>query len=418
MPLRWDSYSDQPEMIHDKAYKWKIYRSVIWDFFKMLGTNLVMFPITFIFYLIVPTVKPRLDTSKFFGLSINQDKNPQDTRQLIDDLQVNNLLIRMPLHDIENIQNYVNFAQEYADKDLLINILQDRRHVTDLAMLRQSLEQIFEQFGSLTKRFQMGNAINRKKWAIFSMDEYLRVFRVAYTLKKEKYPELILLGSSVIDFEYYFTLRTLFNGYRLRYDQFSSLLYVDRRGNPENTQLALDIRKKLYLLHAMTRLSPKSKPEIVITETNWPIKNTHPYAPTSETECIDLDDHANYLVRYYLLVLTTGVVKNVYWHQLIAPGYGLVDNRGDSLIKYPAYYAFKTLLAQIQNKQFVKFEQIGDLYRLHFQAEKKVEVCWALSPTTINTAEKQIILRDGQEQTKTEIQLGESPVYLIEKETV
>ena len=42
MPLRWDSFSDQPEMIHDKAYKHKIYKAVAWDFIKMLGTNLLL----------------------------------------------------------------------------------------------------------------------------------------------------------------------------------------------------------------------------------------------------------------------------------------------------------------------------------------------------------------------------------------
>ena len=413
MPLRWDSFSDQPEMIHDKAYKHKIYKAVAWDFLKMLATNLFVFPLAILFYRFIPSKKKSIDCASFFGMSINLDKNPQATRQFIDDLAVDHLLIRLPLHDIENLSDYVEFAQQYADKEILINILQDRRHVEDHRRLRQSLDLIFHHFMPLTHRFQIGNAINRKKWAIFSMDEYLRFYKVAYDLKQQKYPPLILLGSAVIDFEYYFTIRTLFNFYRLRFDQLSSLLYVDRRGAPENTQASLDLIKKLQLLHAIARLSPKTSTALVITETNWPIENTAPYAPTSDKECVSLDDHANYLVRYYILALASGVVNNVYWHQLIAPGYGLIDNR-HGLEKYPAYYAFKTLLFILKKARFIRLEKRKGLYHARFQKDKNIDVYWALEPTKLTSKGKTIILRDGTAIRQNEILVGESPLYIIE----
>ena len=415
MPLRWDSYSDQPDIIRNKAYKRRIYRSVLWDFCKMLVTNLVIFPIVCLHYFIFPAKKIPFDGQQFFGLGINLDKHPEATQRLVAELGVKNLLIRMPLHDIENIQEYVTFAQQYAHKNILINILQDRRHVEDLTLLCQSLEQIFEQFGSITNRFQIGNAINRKKWAIFSMDEYKHVYKVAYTLKKEKYPDLILLGSSVIDFEYYFTIRTLFHATYFRYDEFSSLLYVDRRGAPENTQYGLGIAQKLHFLQAMIRLSPKSSHEIVITETNWPIKDTKPYAPTSDTECVSLEDHANYLVRYYLLVIASGVVKNVYWHQLIAAGYGLIDQRGKKLVKYPAYYAYKTLLTYLQDMQFLGMQQKKNVYRMRFRNKQRhLDIYWALKPTVLDTQGRKIISRDGREMKMAELIVSEAPVYLID----
>ena len=412
MPLRWDSFSDQPEMIHDKAYKHKIYKAIAWDFVKMLATNLFIFPLATIFYLLVPNKKKSIDCTSFFGMSINLDKNPESTRELIDDLAVDNLLIRLPLHDIENLGAYVDFVQQYADKNLLINILQDRRHVEDKQRLRQSLDTIFHHLAPLTNRFQIGNAINRKKWAIFSMDEYLCFYKVAYDLKQQKYPQLILLGSAVIDFEYYFTIRTLFNAYQLRFDQLSSLLYVDRRGAPENTQAGLDLIKKLQLLQAIAKLSPKTSTDIVITETNWPIENTAPYAPTSGEECVSLEDHANYLVRYYILALASGVVKNVYWHQLIAPGYGLIDNR-KGLDKYPAYFAFKTLLSLLKKARFITLEEQQGLYHARFQDNNSIDVYWALQPTKLKTKRKAIILRDGMAISKDEMLVGESPVYII-----
>jgi hypothetical protein len=411
MPLRWDSFSDQPEMIHDKAYKHKIYKTVVWDFLKILATNLFIFPLATLFYFLIPSKKDPVDCASFFAMSINLDKNPCATRKLIYDLNIDNILIRLPLHDIENLEAYFAFAQQYADKEMLINILQDRRHIEDSKRLQQSLDAIFSRFAPLTRRFQIGNAINRKKWAIFSMDEYLRFYKIAYDLKQQKYPQLVLLGSAVIDFEYYFTIRTLFNFYRLRFDQLSSLLYVDRRGAPENTQLGLDLIKKLRLLQSIARLSPKSSTDIIITETNWPIENTAPYAPTGNKECVSLEDHANYLVRYYILALASGVVKNIYWHQLIATGYGLIDNR-NGLIKYPAYFAFKTLVSVLKKARFITLKQTKGLYHARFQAEQNIDVYWALQPTIINSKGKKIILRDGKEVSQEEMLVGESPLYL------
>ena len=418
MKLKWDHYSDQPDIIREKGLKKQIYKQVRWDSFKLLLTNLVFYPVSLLFYFIVPAKKKQPDTHDFFGMSVNLDKSPEKTRALVDELQLNNLLIRMPLHDIENIEKYVEFAEQFSDKNLLINILQDRRHVEDLALAYQSFKQIFKRFSHLSSRFQIANAINRKKWAIFSMGEYLDFYKVAYDLKKEQFPQLTLLGSSVIDFEYYFTVRTLFNFQSIAYDEFSSLLYVDRRGYPENSQMGFDLQKKLWFLHSMLRISPKTTTDIVISETNWPLKNTAPYAPTSETECVSLEDQANYLVRYYLLALVSGVVKNVYWHQLIAPGYGLVDNRTEALRKYPAYYAFKTMITLLSGFNFSHIKQKDDVYHLYFKNDKShIEVLWALSETTYDAGEKQVLSRDGQriqfDGVDDKLKLGPSPIYLM-----
>lgn len=425
MKLDWDHYSDQPAVIRDRSIKKSIYKAVRYDSFKMLLCNLVMYPVCMANYLFFPAKKSNADLSAFFGLSINLDKGIEATYKLVDDLGANNLSIRIPLSDIENIQAYVGFVKQYQNKNLLINILQDRRHVENHSLLKQSLSTVFSELSPFTNRFQLGNAVNRKKWAIFSMDEFLQFYKVGYDLRNEQFPNVKLLGSSVIDFEYYFSIRTLFNGYKVRFDQFSSLLYVDRRGAPENTQMGLDLVKKLHLMQAMLRLSPKSSNEVVITETNWPITNTAPYAPTSEEDCVSLEAQADFLVRYYLLALSSGVVKNIYWHQLIAPGYGLIDNRGDELVKYPSYYAFKVMLVQLQGGEFVSATQDEGLYTIRFseQIEENVlqmtEVVWCHNTANKPLAQsadkkiKQVISRDGVVLDLDDVQISGSPIYII-----
>ena len=416
MKLKWDKYSDQPEVIKDRALKKQIYKEVRWDSFKMLVTNLVVYPICLLFYYLSPSKEIAQDNNTFFGMSINLDKNPEATKALIEDLGVKNLLIRMPLHDIENLQSYVAFAEEYQDRNILINILQDRRHVEDHELLKQSLDKIFDAFQHVSSRFQIGNAVNRKKWVIFSMGEYLQFYKVAFDLRNEKFPNLVLLGSSIIDFEYYFTIQTLFNFQKVHFDQCSTLLYVDRRGAPENAQMGFDLSKKLKLLQAITRMSSKTGSEIVITETNWPITQTHPYAPTSENDCVTLEEHADFLVRYYLLALATGVVKNVYWHQLIAPGYGLIDNRNDELIKYPAYQAFKVMLAFLQGANFQKMTRDNEMYRLTLlKDDRQIEVVWALIEQEITIENQQVFSRDGDDITCKKQLITGSPIYLVSK---
>jgi hypothetical protein len=114
------------------------------------------------------------------------------------------------------------------------------------------------------------------------------------------------------------------------------------------------------------------------------------------------------------------VVKQVYWHQLIAPGYGLIDNRGDTLNKYPAYQAFKVMLSYLKGAELlgVKNNINGNKgsYQASFQSGlRQIDVVWALTTTTIKSENKQIVSRDGVElAAQQSIDIGPSPIYLIQ----
>jgi hypothetical protein len=47
---------------------------------------------------------------------------------------------------------------------------------------------------------------------------------------------------------------------------------------------------------------------------------------------------------YIKIAKDTNRVSKLYWHQLIAPGYGLVDNRDGNIRRLPAFYKFKQLI--------------------------------------------------------------------------
>ena len=285
-----------------------------------------------------------IDRKNFYGMGVDLDKGEAQV-ELIDELCVKHLLIRMPLWQMDRVGEYVAFAKSFGeDKTILLNILQDREHIEDKELLRKDIEIIFEKFGSFVTEYQVGNAINRTKWGFFSMGEYLGWYESIQKIRDKKYPHLKLIGSSVIDFEYHYTIRTLFHFFKVKYDTFSSLLYVDRRGAPSNTQMGIfDTKNKINMLYALVKLSSKTANNIYITEVNWPLSNTAPYAPTSEEECVSEEEYMQHMLDYHKIVFKTGKIERIYWHQLIASGYGLVDDRNGKVRKMSAFYEYKKL---------------------------------------------------------------------------
>ncbi len=376
-------------------------------------TALFILPLAILFQSFIP--RRQISGDDFFGMSINLDRDPLQTKTLIDELGVTTLLIRFPLWEMDRLDDYLTFIKVFAHKKIVLNVMQDREHIEDLTLLKDDLNRLFTSFMPYVDAFQIGSTINRAKWGFFSVREYLSFYEVAYKLKQKTFSQLTLLGPSVIDFEYHFTVHALFNHFKLKYDVVSALLYVDRRGAPENTQIGYNLLRKIDLLDTLALFSPKSRRKIYITETNWPISNTAPYAPTSEFECVNEDDYTAYMLRYYLLSFASQKVDRVYWHQLIAPGYGLVDSRS-GLQKRDAFQAFSTMLSLLKKSSFVSFKSSGGLYLLKVQSDLDfLTVIWSLDPQT-KKLEKKIKYQNylGESFLTDKLSISTHPIYIFE----
>ena len=414
-PFIWDNFSDQPYQLKDRNFKKMMRRRELYSSLKTFLIALFVLPISM---LLMPfRAKKSIDSDHFFAMSVNLDKEPLLTPELLAELGVDHILVRCKLWEMDKFQELYDFILSCEVTQVTLNILQDREHIEDLELLKRDLRTIFST--PQIRRFQIGSTINRAKWGFFSVDEYNKFYKVAYDLKLQEFPDIVLLGSGVIDFEYHFTAHTLFNLTPYMYDATASLLYVDRRGAPENTQMGFDLLDKIALLSTLIWLSPKSKNKLYITETNWPISNTAPYAPTSEHECVDEESYANFLVRYYLLAFASQQVDAVFWHQLIAAGYGLIDNR-EGLRKRSAFYAFKTLLHFLKGSQFLRLEIKNEHYVLHcLKDDKELEVHWSLKKTIIKKESHfDAYSRDGEAITSEEISVFDAPLYLQIKDAL
>lgn len=382
-PFAWDHYSDQPSIIRDKSLKRKMRRSALFSLIKTFLIGLITLPAAL--FAILFLQRREIAGENFFGMGVNLDKEPHLTPYLLDELGVKRVLIRIPLWEMDRLHEYVAFIRSFENKHITVALLQDREHITSPDLTSDHFIQIFEALEGVCNTYVIGSTINRAKWGFFSVNEYLDFYGVAYDLKKSRFPNLKLIGSQVIDFEYHYTAHTLFNLKKIRFDALGSLLYVDRRGAPENTQMGFNLIGKIQLLASLVRLSPKISDEIIITEANWPIKNTAPYAPTSEHECVSEEDYASFMVRYHLLAFASQQVSRVFWHQLIAPGYGLIDNR-KGIRKRSAFVAYQTMLSHLGDARCLNYRENKGISTLACDTPRgALNVTWSKSDSPVYT---------------------------------
>jgi hypothetical protein len=217
----------------------------------------------------------------------------------------------------------------------------------------------------------------------------------------------------VIDFEFHFSAHALFNLHKIFFDGLSALLNVDRRGAPENTQMGFSLLDKIALQRSMMMLSPKVGDKFYITEVNWPISGTAPFAPTSEHECVSEEDYALFMLRYYLLAFASRGVDAVFWHQLIASGYGLVDAR-NGLRKRLAFNVFKTMIKHLQGSKFVSYTFSHDRHTLTCKnSSNYVNVIFSEHKQSINLKkEHKVFSFDGVETLCNKVLIDEKPIYV------
>ncbi len=378
----WDHFSDQPRILRDKKLKRRIYLRASWQFIK----TVLLLPLFPVFCLILLFKKHwvKSEVNQCIGLAVHVETEcegktivPLDqVREMVDELGVNQVLVRIPLAASEHFDAYIKHidALSAEGREVSVNFLQDRLVLDDVVSLKVILRDLLPRLRGKVEYIHVGSAYNRRKWAFFHFGEYFKFFQSIRSVCLEVSPEMKLIGGSVIDFELPSFLESLFHFRRGNYDGYGIQLYVDRRGAPENKQAGFNLLKKINLIELMRQCSWKAKGTLWISEINWPLKDTEPFAPCYGEVLVDEEEQADFLVRAYLLAIASGQIRTCYWHQLIAPGYGLVDNRGNAVIKRPSYHAFRTLNRLFNGAEVIHFSngnytKIEGLYSIRVSVE-------------------------------------------------
>ncbi len=354
-------------------------------------------------------------------------EDPEGLLELVGELGARRVLVRLHPWDEAGRDAEEALARELAARglDVAFALPQNRDLVKDPERWRAAIEEIAERFTPYGRCFQVGQAINRSKWGIWRVDEYVGLVGAARAALSRARPDVEILGPAVIDFEFHATAAVL-NVRRpaLDFDAVSALLYVDRRGAPESSQAGFDTVAKVVLLRAIAETANNVRsPRCWITEVNWPLQEG-PHSPAGRSVAVDEETQADYLARYYLLVLGTGLVERVYWWQLLARGYGLAcPDNGDGVRRRPAFRALATLLRELDGATFLgplPAETPARLYRFRRPGGKELVVGWsaALRPAQADlpAPATAVLTRDGDPEPPsggTRITVTPSPRYFV-----
>ena len=287
-------------------------------------------------------------------LGIGLRPYPEDPAALlaaVDDLGIRHALIRLhPWQESHDDEETLARALRERGIEILFALPQRRELVRDLPHWRRAIETLGARFAPYAEAFQVGQAINRSKWGVWTLAEYRALLReAAAALAPHGVP---IVGPGVIDFEPHVTAAAVnWPDLGVRFHALASLLYVDRRGAPENKQLGFDALGKAALLRAIADTARWCEPRAWVTEVNWPLREG-PHSPAGRDVAVDEQTAADYAVRYCSSLLRSGLVERVYWWQLIARGYGLAVALDGGLRRRPAFHGLAALQRQLAGTTF------------------------------------------------------------------
>jgi hypothetical protein len=309
--------------------------------------------------------------------------------------------------------------------EVMLAVLQDRQAILQPDSWKAFLTLIVESVGEQVTQIEITHASNRLKWGIWSSTEYAQLMTPVFELQ-QRFPHIRLVGPACIDFEYLPVIAALNTHPKTQpLAALSHLLYVDRRGAPENTQgNKFSTLEKSALLKALAQWSDRCADKIIVSEVNWPVKHTGIWSPIGcpyetpkwrreqpgETE----DEYANYMLRYLAITLCSGHVEQVFWWRLSAHGYGLVDDRDNFRIR-PAFTALAFFLQTIGQATFIrKCDSPENIFVLEFlSGTSSVWMAWALADSEYELNISYSTIRDREGKVIAKAKLSGSPIYLF-----
>ncbi len=379
--FRWNPYADQPHNVATKSERFRYHFRYLGSYFSLIVANMKkMFPGLPLYRRYRKQMyNESVDIDHPFALSLSpvEGRNEEVVRSFLE-TGVRQSLVRIPSWEQDRLNEYEEFIDRllFNRVDVTISLLQQRADVLDPSRWKNFIDSVFGQFKEKCSYFEIGHAWNRTKWGVWNYKEYLSLARPAYELG-QKYG-VKLVGPAVIDFEFHLYPPVL---NEIPFDKVSSLLYVDRVGGPENKQFGWDTSAKIALLKAAVDVCLSENRDLWITEFNWPLEGTGKYSPASGKPNVTEEDQGNFLVRYYILALASGFVERVYWWQLVAPGYGLIDSREEEWRRRPSYFALKTLVRMLEYSTYEARIHHPQAEIFTFtKGEDRIAVCWTAGP--------------------------------------
>jgi hypothetical protein len=418
-PFAWNEFADQPHNVATRRDRMRHHLRHADGYLRLMALSLgLAVPVLGRYRRYMKTMHRRpVEIGRPFAVSCSPaGERNEDVLRNLKAAGVRQTLVRIPSWERHDLARYEAFVRLLCAEEFEVTaaLLQRRDDVLDQASWQGFLGDVFSAFSSLCPYFEVGHAWNRTKWGVWDYREYIDLAQAAEPLARSHGVKLV--GPAVIDFEFHLYPPIL---RAVDFDKVSSLLYVDRTGGPEKAQFGWTTAKKLALWKAVVDRSLPETRDCWITEVNWPLRGAGEYSPAPGKPCVTEDEQANYLVRYFVIGLASGLVERIYWWQLAAPGYGLIDSREKNWRMRPSYWALRHLVRRLEGSRFegkireapaevFVFRKDGDEFAVCWTARGAVEYEFSKRP-------RFVIGRDGEKKTpgSARIRIEERPQYVV-----
>lgn len=324
----------------------------------------------------------------------------------------------------------------------------------ELATYSAFLTSVLDAYGSALKRIEFGNTINRRRWAGFTLNGFLKAWAITHQLVKAR--NIILAGPNVTDFElpYNIGLLSIFKAQKTLPDIHTNNLFSERISQPErydhrvfgfrwSTIFKVNLVKKAKLLKKIS--TDFGIKHLISPAAFWAIYRIERVLDNG------IQKQADYAARYFILTAASGALDQVFWGTFICHREGLindgltddeyplleriahyakVDGKIENFQPYPSFHAVKTVANLIQGAQYRSaFASTNGLEMHHFtSATNEIMAIWCLngrvallnkllSELDINAA--LLMDRDGTQLKPANTMLShqvlasESPIYVL-----
>lgn len=313
---------------------------------------------------------------------------------------------------------------------------------------RQFLVAVLDAFGQNIQHIEIGNTINRKRWAGYTFEGFLQTWQIAHSEIKAR--GITLVGPNIQDFEplYNVSLLKTFKQKNQLPDIHSNNLFSERVSEPERfdhrvfkyrwaTIFKFNLIKKARVLKKIgVDFCVK---QLISPVAFWAIYRIQRLLPNGEQK------QADYAARYFLLMAASGAFQQANWGAFICQREGLISD-GLHEADYPplervAYYqnvdgklanyqqhvsfaAVKTVASLIQGARYVKAIATAQGVEIHhFERDgKQIHAAWSINGKAAFIADiytkdslqaAQILTRGGCILENGYDLITESPIYLI-----
>jgi hypothetical protein len=395
--------------------------------------------------------------SNFIGICVASNVNPAVDDYVVQQLQtlgIRRVRLDFTYGDIEN-HNARFLRRLIAEKfEITLHLVQpfvaaQNMHTTiEQATWRNFMVRVLDTFGVNIQQVEIGNTINRKRWAGYHLSGFLQTWGVAH--QEIQCRGITLIGPNVQDFEplYNISLLKTLKSLNQLPDIHSDNLFVERVTEPERFDHRIFkyqwARIFKYNLIKKAKVLKKISADFGVAKfassvAFWAVYRIQRLLPEG------LQKQADYAARYFLLLAASGSLTQANWGALICQREGLItdglteaeypdlervahyksaDGELKNYQQHPSFHALKTVANLIQGASYIAPVATAQGLEIHhfLQGNTHIHAAWAINgkmaflndiypSEALNTA--RILHRDGELLLKNNSLITESPIYLL-----